>query len=47
MFQRVDIIEEDRSAQLFSWRGMQRNENPDVHCMEMIIFGAISSPSSV
>ncbi|XP_074030342.1 uncharacterized protein [Leptinotarsa decemlineata] len=46
MFHRVSIIEEDRCAQLFLWRGMERNQSPDVYEMKAMIFGAISSPSA-
>src|SRR5665811_2039985 len=46
MFHRVFIQPEDRSSQLFLWRGMARDIDPEVYQMEVMVFGAASSPTS-
>lgn len=44
MFLQIKIREEDQGAQLFLWRGMSREGNPDVYVMTSMLFGATSSP---
>jgi len=46
MFHQVNIIEKDRSSQRFLWRGTDRTENPKVYEMQVMIFGATSSPTT-
>lgn len=46
MFLRVKIRVEDQGAQLFLWRGQDREKEPDVYAMDSMIFGAKSSPTS-
>ena len=46
MFLRVGVRPEDRSAQRFVWRGVDRTTNPDTYEMTCLVFGAKSSPSS-
>jgi hypothetical protein len=46
MFHRVIMRKEDRASQRYLWRGMERKKPPDVYHMEVMIFGATSSPSS-
>ncbi|XP_021964116.1 uncharacterized protein LOC110859468 [Folsomia candida] len=45
MFHRIKIREEDASAQRFLWRGMDRDRDPDVMEMGVLIFGASCSPA--
>lgn len=45
-FLRIKIRKEDRGAQLFLWRGMDRAREPDSYVMDSMIFGAKSSPTS-
>lgn len=46
MYLRVKVIEKDRGALRFLWRGDDRLKNPDEWEMTCIIFGANSSPTS-
>ncbi|XP_063837168.1 uncharacterized protein LOC135086312 [Ostrinia nubilalis] len=46
MFLRIKITEKDQGAQLFLWRGMDRERQPDIFVMDSMIFGAASSPTS-
>ncbi|KAL0832560.1 hypothetical protein ABMA28_000762 [Loxostege sticticalis] len=46
MFLRIKIREDDQGAQLFLWRGMDRQKTPEIYVMDSMIFGAASSPSS-
>lgn len=46
MFMRIEIIEQDRDAQRFLWRGKDRNREPDEYRMRVLLFGATSSPST-
>jgi transposase InsO family protein len=46
MFHRVFIQKEDRHSQRFLWRGMDRDVDPKVYEMLVMIFGGTSSPSS-
>ena len=45
MFHRVLIQEEDRKAQRFLWRGMDRHSQPDTYEMQVMFFGSASSPT--
>ncbi|OXA45362.1 Gag-Pol polyprotein [Folsomia candida] len=45
MFHRIKIREEDACAQRFLWRGMDRDRDPDVMKMGVLIFGASCSPA--
>lgn len=45
MFHRVFISEEDRHSQRFLWRGMNRDCEPSVYQLEVMMFGASSSPA--
>ena len=44
MFLRVKVIEKDRGAQRFLWRGKNREKEPEIYEMASLIFGAKSSP---
>ncbi|KAL0819980.1 hypothetical protein ABMA28_007977 [Loxostege sticticalis] len=46
MFLRIKVRVQDRGAQLFLWRGADRDREPDVYSMSSMIFGAVSSPAS-
>jgi transposase InsO family protein len=46
MFMRVKIREADQGAQLFLWRGPDRDKDPSIYVMNSMIFGAASSPTS-
>ena len=46
MFHQMSIRQDDRCSQRFLWRGMQRNIEPDVYKMNVMIFGSSSSPCS-
>jgi transposase InsO family protein len=43
-FHRVKLREEDAQCQRFLWRGMERNAEPQVLIMKVLIFGAACSP---
>lgn len=45
MFHQVEIDPKDRSSQRFLFRGMNRVKQPDTYEMNVMIFGAVSSPS--
>lgn len=45
MFHQVKIEDNDCAAQRFLFRGMDRHKTPDVFQMNVMIFGAVSSPS--
>lgn len=45
MFHQVLIKEEDRCSQRFFWRDGYTEEKPQVYQMNVMIFGAVSSPS--
>lgn len=45
MFHQVVIREQDRCSQRILFRGMNRDKQPDVYEMNVMIFGAVSSPS--
>ncbi|XP_062714295.1 uncharacterized protein LOC115268175 [Aedes albopictus] len=45
MFHQVHIRAADQNSQRFFWRGMNRTHTPDVYVMNVMIFGAVSSPS--
>ena len=44
MFHMVKIRQEDVSALRFLWRGKDRSRAPDVYQMNVMVFGAVSSP---
>ena len=46
MFHQVKIMEKDTPAQRFLWRDMACSSPPEVYQMEVMIFGAVSSPCS-
>ncbi|GBP12491.1 hypothetical protein EVAR_10170_1 [Eumeta japonica] len=46
MFLRVRVCAPDQRAQLFLWRGADRDSEPRVYAMTSLIFGASSSPTS-
>ena len=45
-FLRVSVRTEDRSSQLFLYRGEARDRQPDTFAMTTLVFGARSSPCS-
>ena len=45
MYHQVKIREEDQPASSFLWRNMERHRKPDVYQMQVVIFGAKSSPA--
>lgn len=45
MFHQVKIEDNDCAAQRFLFRGMDRHKTPEVFQMNVMIFGAVSSPS--
>lgn len=45
MFHQVIIRKSDRKSQRFLFRGMDRDRDPDIFEMKVMIFGAVSSPS--
>ena len=46
MYLRVQVIEKDRGALRFLWRGADRKKYADTYEMTCLVFGANSSPSS-
>ena len=46
MFLCIEIIEKDRGAQRFLWRGADRDREPDELEMITLIFGSTASPTS-
>jgi len=46
MFHQFTIRREDRAAQRFLWRGMNRTSPPSVYEMKAMTFGATSSPTT-
>ena len=46
VFHQVKIMEKDTPAQRFLWRDMACSSPPEVYQMEVMIFGAVSSPCS-
>lgn len=44
MFFRVKVHEQDRAAQRFLWREMERNREPDVYELQVVFFGSTSGP---
>ena len=46
MYLRVKLIDRDRGAQRFLWRGEDRNREPDIYENTSLIFGSKSSPCS-
>jgi len=46
MLHQVVIHNEDRAAQRFRWRGMDRSKNPAVYEMRVMTFRAIFSPTT-
>ncbi|XP_043211906.1 uncharacterized protein LOC122376197, partial [Amphibalanus amphitrite] len=46
MYHQVRIRTEDQPASSFLWRDMERHRKPDVYLMEVVIFGAKSSPAT-
>ncbi|UYV77152.1 hypothetical protein LAZ67_14003454 [Cordylochernes scorpioides] len=47
MFHRVRVIKEEQCSQRFLWRNMNTSIEPDHYEMQVLIFGATSSPCSV
>lgn len=45
MFHRIFIKEEDRCAQRFLWRDGDMTKEPEVYEMQVMVFGATSSPA--
>ncbi|OXA55241.1 Pro-Pol polyprotein [Folsomia candida] len=45
MFHRVRVKHDDAQAQRFLWRGKERDRDPDVYEMGVLIFGATCSPT--
>ena len=45
MYHQIEITEEDRPAASFLWRDLDSDRPPEVHQMEVLIFGARSSPA--
>lgn len=46
MYLRIKVIEDDRGAQRFLWRGADRDREPDVYEMTSLMFGKKSAPCS-
>ncbi len=46
MFHQIRVKKEDQDSQRFLFRGMDRKSEPDVYRMDVLIFGASSSPCS-
>ncbi|XP_058789847.1 uncharacterized protein LOC131663444 [Phymastichus coffea] len=46
MYLRISVVERDRGAQRFLWRGVDRNREPDVYENTSLVFGSKSSPCS-
>ncbi|XP_058793748.1 uncharacterized protein LOC131673775 [Phymastichus coffea] len=46
MFMKIKIIDSDRDAQRFLWRGSDRTNEPTICRMRVLLFGAKSSPST-
>ncbi|KAL7290474.1 hypothetical protein TKK_0016162 [Trichogramma kaykai] len=46
MFMGIEIIEQDRDEQRFLWQGKDRDREPDVYRMRVLLFGATSSTST-
>ena len=46
MFLQVRIREEDRASQRFLWRGSDRERSPDTYQLNVMFFGAASSPTT-
>lgn len=46
MFHRVQIQEQDQTAQRFLWRSGITSKPPDIYVMQAMIFGSASSPCS-
>lgn len=45
MFLQVGVRPEDRRAQRFLWRGMDRNRSPDTYEIQVAFFGSTSGPT--